>query len=156
MERKFGFPDDVAGPAPSRQAAYGRLFGETQSVSHELIPQVPHINVHTCRRKQGRKVRVLACCWWDERPADYEAMGAEQEPRRVELIFYCYCAEPRDDYIKALWWLPHFPHDSKSWLGSGYNDAKQESTEPFVRAPDWMRYCLCRRASRRTGRCLTN
>jgi len=63
MERKFGFPDDVAGSAPARDAAFGRLFGETQSVSHELSPQVPHIDVYTCRRKQGRPIRELARYW---------------------------------------------------------------------------------------------
>jgi hypothetical protein len=138
-ERKCGFPDDAAGPAPVRKAAYGRLFGETQSVSHELIPQVPHIEVHTCRRKQGRAVRVRSRYRWGARSADDQAVGRRRGTEACGADLLLRGAERRirrihDEYIRTLWWLPHFPHHSKSWLGRGHhghNEAKQESTGPF-------------------------
>jgi hypothetical protein len=39
-------------------------------------------------------------------------------PRRVELIFYC--SEPSPEYVETLRWLAHFPHDQKTWIGSGH------------------------------------
>jgi hypothetical protein len=66
--------------------------------------------------------------------------GAEEEPKRMELIFHC--AEPRDECTKTLWWLPVFRTTASHGSGHGHNDAKLESTEPFfVREPDWMRFC---------------
>ena len=50
-------------------------------------------------------------------------------PRSVELIFYC--SEPRDEYIKTLRWVAHFPHDAKSFLGHGHTMPNGDPPTPF-------------------------
>ena len=47
-ERQFGFAGkDTAEFAQARQAAYERMYGKPESVSHEVLPQIPHIDVYT-------------------------------------------------------------------------------------------------------------
>ena len=118
-ERQIGSMDDSAvGFTHIREAAYERLLGKALSVSHELLPQVPHVDVYTFQSSSGDQT------WYSlvtggmsdlEMAMPRHAKGV---PRRVELIFYC--AEPRDEYIATLRWLAHFPHDSKSWLDYGH------------------------------------
>jgi hypothetical protein len=158
-ERKCGFPDDAAGPAPVRKAAYGRLFGETQSVSHELIPQVPHIEVHACRRKQGRAVRVRSRYRWGARSADDQAVGRRRgtEACGADLLL----AEPSDEFdgymtntLGRCGGCPIFRTTASHGSGAVITVITKPNRNPpglFVRAPDWMRFCLCRRASRGTG-----
>jgi hypothetical protein len=55
--------------------------------------------------------------------------GAEDAPRRVELIFYC--SEPREEYIQVLRWVAHFPHDTTSWLGYGHTVPNGDPPTPF-------------------------
>jgi hypothetical protein len=118
VERKFGFPDDGGGFVVAREAAYERLFGETLSVPHELTPQVPQIDVYTCRRKRGdRFVYLQVPGGMSDQPLTMRR-GAEDEPKRVELIFQC--AEPREEYHQTSRWLVHFPHNSMSWLRHGH------------------------------------
>jgi hypothetical protein len=134
VERKFGFAPDIVGFAKAREAAYGRLFGEMLTVSHELIPQIPHIDVYTFRRKKGDGfVYALVTGGMSDLPMTMPR-GGEQAPKRVELIFYC--AEPRDEYIRTLRWLGHFPHDSKSWLGQGHTIPNGNPQEPFHGSAD--------------------
>ena len=50
-------------------------------------------------------------------------------PRRVELIFYC--SEPLPEYVETLRWLAHFPHDQKTWIGSGHTVPNGNPPAPF-------------------------
>ena len=130
VERRLGFTPDIAGFTKAREAAYQRLFGEILTVSHELIPQIPHIDVYTFRRKRGDGyVYAIVTGGMSDLPMTMPR-GGEEEPRRVELIFYC--AEPHEEYIRALRWLAHFPHDSKSWLGQGHTMPNGNPPEPFL------------------------
>src|ERR1700731_4081659 len=43
---KIGFTP-AAGHSEAREEVYGRLLGEASSVSHEVLPLVPHIDVYT-------------------------------------------------------------------------------------------------------------
>jgi hypothetical protein len=50
-ERQIGSTDEgTAGFSQSREAVYEKLFGKALNVSHELLPQVPHIDVYTFKR----------------------------------------------------------------------------------------------------------
>src|SRR5260221_162561 len=45
--------------------------------------------------------------------------GAAQDlPNRVELVSYC--AEPLEEYIATLRWLPLSPHTYKTWVAGGH------------------------------------
>ena len=53
IETKLDVTEGTAGFREQREAAYERLFGKPLSVSHELLPLVPHIDVYTFKRSQS-------------------------------------------------------------------------------------------------------
>jgi len=119
IETKLGVTTGTDGFGQAREAVYERLFGKALSVSHEVFPLVPHIDVYTFKRSQGDKeVYSLVTGGMSDLEMNLPRGADKAAPRRVELIFYC--SEPRDDYISTLRWIAHFPHDSKSWLGQGH------------------------------------
>jgi hypothetical protein len=130
VETKLGLTNSTAGFAQAREAAYERLFGKPLSVSHELLPLVPHVDVYISKRFQGSKeIYSLVTGGMSDLKMTLP-LGADQDvPRRVELIFYC--SEPRDEYIATLRWVAHFPHDSKSWLGHGHTMPNGTPPAPF-------------------------
>ena len=118
-------PIDVLGKNTSRfmkarEAAYEKLFGEPLSVSHELLPLIPHIDVFTFKRtskKDGfeQVVYSLVSGGMSDLEMTLPRRAPKDGPRRVELIFYC--SEPGAEYISTLRWIAHFPHNANH--GSG-------------------------------------
>jgi hypothetical protein len=105
--------------AQAREKVYTTLFGEAQSVFHEIVPLVPHIDVHTFKRS-GRQgdVFALVSSGMSDLPMRVPPNAGHGAPRRVELIFYC--AEPKQEYVETLRWVARFPHDQKTWLSYGH------------------------------------
>lgn len=135
VETKLGVTNGTAGFAQAREATYERLFGKPLSVSHELLPLVPHVDVYTFKRSQGdREVYSLVTGGMSDLEMTPPRKVGKDVPRRVELIFYC--SEPRDEYISTLRWLAHFPHDSKSWLGNGHTMPNGNPPESFWGSAD--------------------
>lgn len=134
MERQIGFGgQEAAGFVQAREAVYERMYGKPESVSHELLPQIPHIDVYTVKRtlKQPSGDQVFYVLMTGGM-SDLEMTvprKARDVSRRVELIFYC--AEPLEEYIATLRWVAHFPHDSKSWLGHGHTMPNGNPPAPF-------------------------
>jgi Suppressor of fused protein (SUFU) len=119
MKPRLGFPSErTDGSIKAREEVYGRLFGEAGEVSHELVPQVPHIDVYTYyrRAKDGSRTCVLMTGGMSDVPMRLPR-GADA-PRRVELILYC--TDPEPEYIETMRFLAHFPHNQKTWLGTGH------------------------------------
>jgi Suppressor of fused protein (SUFU) len=130
VETTFGVTKGAEGFAQARGAVYERLFGKPLSVSHELLPLVPHIDVYTFKRSQGDKeVYSLVTGGMSDLEMTLPRGAGKDTPMRVELIFYC--SEPHDEYISTLRWVAHFPHDSKSWLGHGHTMPNGNPPEPF-------------------------
>ena len=72
-----------------REAAYEKIFGKALSVSHELLPLVPHVDVYTFRRSQaGREVYALVTGGMSDLQMNVPSW-AEGEINRAELVFYC-------------------------------------------------------------------
>jgi Suppressor of fused protein (SUFU) len=131
IETKLGVTTGAEGFGQAREAAYKRLFGEPVSVSHEVFPLVPHIDVYTFKRSQGNEeVYSLVTGGMSDLEMTLPRKADKDAPRRVELIFYC--SEPRDEYISTLRWVAHFPHDSKSWLGHGHTMPNGNPPAPFL------------------------
>jgi hypothetical protein len=132
----IGFTDQsTAGFGPARESVYQRLFGEALSVSHEVFPLIPHVDVYTFRRKSGdRQVYALVTGGMSDLPMTLPG-AATGMPKRVELIFYC--SEPREEYIATLRWLAHFPHTYKTCVGFGHTIPNGNPPEPF-----WGSDCL--------------
>lgn len=47
-ERQTGFVEDAAALNRARESAYERMYGP-ESVSHELLPQIPHMDVYAVK-----------------------------------------------------------------------------------------------------------
>jgi len=127
---KVGFADECSAAfAEKRNEVYGRLFGQIRDVSMEAHPLVPRVDVHTYFRTgaNGARVCTLATAGMSDLAMNIPA-GADV-PRRVELIFYC--SEPSAEYIETLRWLAHFPHDQKTWIGSGHTVPNGNPPAPF-------------------------
>jgi hypothetical protein len=119
FQTKIGVAKDHAEYSATRETVYERLFGKPLSVSHEVLPLIPHIDVHTFRRTQGKnEVYSLVTSGMSDLTLVLPHGANKDAPRRAELIFYC--SEPREEYISTLRWVAHFPHDSRSWLGHGH------------------------------------
>jgi len=116
----LGFMPGTEGFAQARETAYERLFGgEPLSVSHEVVPMIPHVDVYTFKRSlEGKDVYSLVTGGMSDLAMTLPRRADEQVPRRVELIFYC--SEPRAEYISTLHAVAHFPHATKSWFGQGH------------------------------------
>lgn len=130
IEVKTGVTPGITGFKEKREEAYGRLLGEMLSVSHEVFPLIPHIDVYTFKRLQGDKgVCALVTGGMSDLEMKLPREADEEVPRRVELIFYC--SEPREEYIATLRQIAHFPSASKSWLGHGHTMPNGNPPEPF-------------------------
>ena len=130
FETQLGVTPKAAEFRQLRQAVYEKLFGAALSVSHEVLPIVPHIDVYTFKRSQGdREVYSLVTGGMSDLEMALPRRAEKDVPRRVELIFYC--SEPRDEYISTLRFLAHFPHGSKSWLGHGHTMPNGNPPEPI-------------------------
>jgi hypothetical protein len=88
VETKRGMTKGTAGFAQAREAVYERIFGKPLSVSHELLPLVPHIDVYTIKRPQGnREVYSLVTGGMSDLEMTLPRGADKDVPRRVELIF---------------------------------------------------------------------
>jgi hypothetical protein len=132
----IGFTDEsTAGFGLQREAVYRKLFGEILSVSHEVFPLVPHVDVYTFRRTvAAQEIYTLATGGMSDLPMK-PPRNAGEVPKRVELIFYC--SEPKDEYIATLRWLAHFPHTYKTCVGDGHTIPNGNPP-----APMWGSDCL--------------
>jgi hypothetical protein len=129
VETQIGVTPGSSEFARMRESVYERLFGKPLSVSHELLPLIPHIDVYTFKRSQGDKIVYSLVTGGMSDLQMTLPRGTTEAPRRVELIFYC--SEPRDEYIATLRWVAHFPYDSKSWLGHGHTMPNGNPPAPF-------------------------
>jgi Suppressor of fused protein (SUFU) len=130
MKPRIGFSNEpTEGFAEAREDVYRQLFGETANVSHEVIPQIPHIDVYTYfrRAKDGRDNCVLVTGGMSD--AEMRIPRGANVPRRVELILYC--TEPNPEFIQTMRWLAHFPHNQNTWIGIGHTIPNGNPPEPF-------------------------
>jgi hypothetical protein len=127
---QFGFSEESTQAFQQiRESAYDATFGPCESVSHELVPLVPHIDVYIyppCEAKD-RDFYTLITGGMSDVPMTLERHI--DAPARAELVFYC--TEPKDEYFHLLRWLARFPHDYKTWLGVGHTLPNGDPPEPL-------------------------
>jgi hypothetical protein len=70
--------------AQAREKVYPAFFGESQSIFHEIIPLVPHIDVHTFKRS-GRQgdVYAMVTSGMSDLPMRIPPNAGHGAPRRV-------------------------------------------------------------------------
>jgi hypothetical protein len=127
---RIGFAgESTARFAEAREEVYQRFFGTAVNISHEVLPLIPHIDVHVYSRElSGRGCSTLVTSGMGDVEMRLPAR-AKDAPKRVELILYC--SEPRQEYIDTMRWLAHFPHDNKTWLSFGHTVPNGNPPAPF-------------------------
>jgi hypothetical protein len=133
-ETRIGFTDEsTVKYAAAREEVYARLFGEIVSVSHEVVPQIPHIDIYTYYRRGKDGQNVCALVTGGMSDLEMSLPVAVSATRRVELIFYC--SEPKEEYLETIRWLAHFPHNQRTWIGSGHTIPNGDPPAPFWGSP---------------------
>jgi hypothetical protein len=120
---------DSEGFTEAREAAYSRLFGRAESVSHEILPLIPHVDVYTYDRTEKDGPPVYALVTGGMSDLEMTVPVGVLAPRRVELIFYC--SEPKQEYIDTLRRMAHFPHNQKTWVGWGHTMSNGNPPTPY-------------------------
>lgn len=112
-----------------RERVYADLFGESDTVLHELLPLKPHIDVYRFPPSRKRDFFTFVTGGVSDLPMNVPAeLGADC--RRAELIFYS--AENRDEYPELLRRLGHFVHDNNTWLHWGHTMPNGQPPEPLL------------------------
>jgi hypothetical protein len=111
-----------------RERVYAELFGESDTVLHELLPLIPHIDVYRFPPKGNRDFFTFVTGGMSDLPMNAPPeLGADC--RRAELVFYS--AENRDAYPELLRRLAHFVHDNNTWLHWGHTMPNGQPPEPL-------------------------
>ena len=89
-KRTVGFPEEsTLDDFAVRETVYNRLFGTSDHVSHEIVPQVPHIDVYIFKPSTGREFHTLVTGGMSDCALNLPREVGGKAARRVELIFYC-------------------------------------------------------------------
>lgn len=131
---QIGFTDESTQAfSHARDEVYARFFGEAASVSHEVLPLIPHIDVYNyvSRGKEGVDVCILVTSGMSD--LEMTLPNGVEAPKRTELILYC--REPRQEYIDTIRWLAHFPHDAKTSIGPYSTIPNGNPPAPFWGSP---------------------
>jgi hypothetical protein len=111
-----------------RERIYGELFGESDTVYHELLPLIPHIDVYRFPPSDKRDFYTFVTGGMSDIPMNAPAeLG--QEYRRIELVFYA--ADDKPQYSEFLRCLAHFAHDNRTWLHWGHTMPNGNPPEPL-------------------------
>lgn len=103
--------------AKIREQHYDLCFGECESVYHEVIPMIPHIDVLAYKPNSDRPFWTLITSGMSNLPMTMPS-DISQNYSRAELVFYT--QSPEKIYLDMLRTLAHFPHDNETWLASGH------------------------------------
>lgn len=115
---QIGFSDEShAAFQEQREKLYESLFGEADSVYHEVLPLVPHVDVYVYKPTSDRDFYTLITGGMSDLRMTLPR-GVSSEYARAELVFYC--KEPEKSFQETLRRLAHFPHDNKTWLSYGH------------------------------------
>jgi hypothetical protein len=109
-----------------REAVYQELWGEAESVSHELLPLEPHIDVFLYREEfEERTFFRLVTAGMSDLPMQLP----DGEQVRAELVMYVPKIE--ESYVEMLRFLAHYPHDNRRWLYFGHTLPNGHPPSPF-------------------------
>ncbi len=129
-QEQLGFPEeDTTGFRQLRDRVYKEFFGEPESVSHEILPFVPHIDV--CIYPPGHAGRpsyTLATSGMSDAPMTLDN-GMERSHARREIILYC--DAPDEEYVSMVRFFAHFPFEHSTWLGHGHTVPNGDPPAPM-------------------------
>jgi len=124
----FGFLEEASEFAEARERVYEELFGKSDSVFHEILPLVPHIDVYVFPPNDKRDFYTFVTGGMSDLPMNAPAeLGPEY--RRVEIVFYA--SEYREEYAGLLRSIAHFVHDYRAWLHWGHTMPNGQPPQPL-------------------------
>lgn len=107
----FGFPEQsTADNVAVREAAYVRQFGPYSTVSHELLPVVPHIDVYIHPPHGDRDFTTLVTGGMSDRRMNKPPGPA---PPRAELLLYV--DQAKEEHVRLLRFLAQLPFRQNTW-----------------------------------------
>lgn len=112
----------------SREEIFDELFGECESVSHEVLPMLPHIDVFIYKPGyQGREFYTLISSGMSDMPMTLPHEISE-EYQRAEIVMYV--DEPKDEYINLIRHYARYPHKYETYFGHGHTIPNGHPAEP--------------------------
>ncbi|MEI7685338.1 MAG: suppressor of fused domain protein [Planctomycetota bacterium] len=124
----FGFSEEDTSPfVLARENLYGELFGDRNTVNHELQARVPHVDVYVFEPGyDGRDFFTLITGGMSDRPM---RAPADVACRRAEIVLYADRVDPQA--VELLRWLAHLVHDQSTWLSPGSTMTNGQPPQPI-------------------------
>jgi hypothetical protein len=120
---------NTAAFAELREQVYEEFFGTEATVSHEVLPMTPHIDVYIYPPGHaGRPFYTLVSSGMSDMPMEIEE-GVDRSCRRREIILYC--EAPEEEYIDMVRFFARFPFRYSTWLGAGHTVPNGDPPEPM-------------------------
>lgn len=120
--------------AELRESLYDSRFGKSETVYHEVLPMIPHVDVYSYEPNKERPFWTLVTSGMSDLPMTLPK-DISSDYCRAELIFYC--SSPETPLLNLMRTLAHFPHDNKTWLAPGHTMPNGNPPEPiFPNTPD--------------------
>jgi hypothetical protein len=124
-----------------RETVYRSLFGSCETVRHEMIPLIPHIDIYIYAPEAGRRdFYTLITGGMSDLPMNVPDDVADCY-RRAELILYV--RQPTEAHISLLRFLAHFPHDQRTWIGHGHTIPNGQPPVPLFEGSKLDTMLLC-------------
>ena len=115
-----------------------RTLGEVESVYHELISPLVHLDVLSVGPAADRPFRTLVTCGMSERPM---TDAPEADVSRAELCLWLPADWPTDDAswresrhgwpVQLLKFLARLPHEFETWLWREHTVPNGDPPEPY-------------------------
>ena len=133
--------EEEGAPRAALEDHVERHLGPIESVLHELVSPVVHVDVYLVAPSDEHPFRTLVTGGLSDLPMTGQPPGAE-DLRRAELVAALppgwpldedALADPRTGWpIELLKTLARFPHVEQTWLWGGHTLAMAEPPEPFA------------------------
>ncbi|MET1076495.1 MAG: suppressor of fused domain protein [Pseudomonas sp.] len=112
-----------------REQLFDELFGDCDSVSHEISPLSPHIDVFVYKPGyQGRTFYTLVSSGMSDVPMTLAA-GIPDDYQRAEILMYV--TEPKEEYIHLIRYYARYPHQYGSYFAQGHTIPNGQPAEPY-------------------------
>ena len=132
--------EGIEGAVEQIEAHLSSVFGPVDSVFHEVVSDLVHLDVHQIPPSSGRPYYILFTTGMSDLPMSVPE-GAEVE-RRAEIVI----ALPpdwkmtQDDWEDERWYWPiramkmlaRLPHEYETWLGPGHTVPNGDPAEPYA------------------------
>jgi hypothetical protein len=138
---EFGFSKAPPEWQEYREAHYQKWLGDSEEtmVWHEILPIVPHIDVHIFPPSEplGRDFYTLITSGMSDEKMTLPK-GIDRQLARAELVFYIADVSSKPGqtekpwFVQAISFFAHFPFDYKTWLAPSHTIPNGNPPAPVV------------------------